>query len=294
VSDALGRLTSINLDDVVGAFGWQDRPGLACLARTLFRFPARRFARQMLRFDSLVGERGLTQAARVTEQLYARSVRVYGRKEVSRGPVLFLANHPGVTDTLALLASLGRDDLQVIALDRPFLVSLPNLGNHLAFVTDQSAARVALIRKVGMHLRRGGAALTFPAGRNEIDPDYSMEAAKSLREWIDSASAFARLAPEVIVIPVCVRGVYWRKTADLPVVRRRRSTDDQQLLGSAIQLLTSVAVGLRPVTIRIQFGNPIRAAAMRAAGTVDLHQAVMAEMQQLMESPPVGEGEEIF
>jgi hypothetical protein len=294
VSDALGTLTSINLDDLVGAFGWQDRPGLIRLARALFRAPARNFARQMLRFDSLIEERGLTQAACLTEQLYARSVRVYGRSEVPRGPVLFLANHPGVTDTLALLASLGRDDLTVIALDRPFLVSLPNLGRHLAFVTDQPAARVALVRKIGMHLRRGGAALTFPAGRNEIDPDFSAQAAESLPGWIDSANAFARLAPDVAIVPVCVRGVYWRKTAGLPLVRRRGSSDDQQLLGSALQLLANVAVGICPVAIRIQFGTPIHAHASRPTVTADLHLAVLTEIRRLITTPPVGEGEQVL
>lgn len=294
MSDALGTLTCINLDDLVGAFGWEDRPGLIRLARVVFRVPARNFARQILRFDALIAEQGLVQAARLTEQLYANSVRVYGRSGVPSGPILFLANHPGVTDTLALLASLGRDDLRVIALDRPFLVSLPNLTRHLAFVTDQPAARVALVRKVGMHLRQGGAALTFPAGRNEIDPDFSALAAQSLDGWIDSASAFARLAPEVAIVPICVRGVYWRTTAGLALVRRRGSADDRQLLASALQLLASVALGLRPVKIRIQFGKPIQASALRSAGRFDVHPQVLAEMRRLVMSSPAGEGEEVL
>jgi len=294
VSDALGNLTRINLDDLVDAFGWQGRPGLMRFVHTVFRLPARNFALQMLRFDALIAEQGLTQAACLTEQLYAKSVRVYGRTGVPSGPILFLANHPGVTDTLALLASLGRDDLQAIALDRPFLISMPNLARHLAFVTDQTAARVALVRKIGMHLRQGGAALTFPAGRNEIDPDFSTQAARSLDAWIDSASAFARLAPDVVIVPVCVRGVYWRTTANLPFVRRRASADERQLLGSALQLLASIGLGIRPVHIRIQFGTPIQTSALRSAGLVDLHSQVLAEMRRLVTSAPAGVGEEIL
>ena len=292
--DALGSLTRINLDDLVDAFGWQGQPGLIRFADAVFHLPARNFALQMLRFDALIAEQGLTQAARLTEQLYAKSVRVYGRGGVPSGPILFLSNHPGVTDTLALLASLGRDDLQTIALDRPFLVSMPNLARHLAFVTDQPAARVALVRKIGMHLRQGGAALTFPAGRNEIDPDFSAEAVTSLDAWIDSASAFARLAPEAAIVPVCVRGAYWQTTANLPFVRRRASADDRQLLGSALQLLASLGLGLRPVNIRIQFGTPIQASALRPAGLVDLHAQILAEMRQLVMSAPAGAGEEIL
>ncbi len=290
----LATLTRINLDDLLSAFGWRESRVLGWVARQFFRAPASDFARQMIRFDMLIADRGLAQAACLTERLYARSVLVYGRGHVPDGPVLFMANHPGVTDTLALLASLDRDDLTIIALDRPFLVVLPSLSHHLAFVTDQPSARAALVRKIGLILRRGGAVLTFPAGRNELDPDISANAVDSLVGWINSADVLARLAPQAAIVPVCVRGVFWSRVARLPLLRLRRSADDQQLLGSALQLLWSVALRRQPVGIRVQFGKPVHVRASRTGKQADAHRAVLAEMRRLIENPPEGEAEQVL
>ncbi len=292
--EALALLTEINLDDLVRAFGCQDRRRLNSLVRGLFRGPARRFAQQMLRFDELIVERGLAQAACTTEQHYARSVWAYGRRRVPEGSVLFLANHPGVTDTLAIIAALDRDDLLVIALDRPFLLSLPNLSHHLAFVTEDPADRAALVRKIARHLRGGGAVLTFPAGRNELDPDLTSRAVDSLAEWTDSDETFARLAPQAVIMTVNVRGVYWSATARSPFVRLRRSLDDQQLLGSALQLLATVVLGMRPVTIRVEFGAPLRLDKREASVAAGLHASVLGEMRRLISNSPIGEGIQVL
>ena len=72
---------------------------------------------------------------------------------------------------LALFAALARPDLKVIALDRPFLLSLPNLSRQLYYVTDSPQERVSLVRRAYRHLRSGGSLLTFPAGHTEPDPD---------------------------------------------------------------------------------------------------------------------------
>ncbi len=93
-------------------------------------------------------ERGLAEAACLTERLYVRDVRVFGADCLPAGPCLFLANHPGMTDTLALFTALARPDLRVIALDRPFLLSLPNLSRQLYYVTDSPQERVSLVRRV--------------------------------------------------------------------------------------------------------------------------------------------------
>lgn len=292
--DALAALTRINLDDLIGAFGVEGQPLLAALARGLFRGSARRFARQMLDFDGLIATQGLRAAAAAAERNYARSVRVYGRDRLPSGPVLFVANHPGMTDTLALLAAIDRADLRVIALDRPFLVSLPNLSNQLSFVSESLADRAALVRNVGRHLRKGGAVLTFPAGRNEADPDYYADAAGLLQAWTDSASAFVRLAPELSIVPVCVRGVLWPRAMDLAPVRSRPDRDEQLLLGSALQLLGSVALGLRPVSIRVEFGAASRLGAGQEADASKLHANVIEEMRRLMLTPPSGPGEQVL
>ncbi len=168
---ALDALTKINLDDLVNAFGWQRYPLAAGLIRWLFLKPAQTFAQQMLDFDSSIGEDGIADAACLAERFYARAVYIHGADRLPEGPFLALSNHPGLTDTLAVMAALGRAELKIIALDRPFLLSLPNLIKHLFFVTNDPNERVALVRRVTTFLRNGGSVLTFPAGHNEPDPD---------------------------------------------------------------------------------------------------------------------------
>ena len=100
------NLTQINLDDLVNAFGWEHQPRPR--HRPHGPPPARPgFARQMVDFDDAIGQRGLVEAACLTERLYVRDVRVFGAGCLPAGPCLFLANHPGMTDTLALFTALA-------------------------------------------------------------------------------------------------------------------------------------------------------------------------------------------
>ncbi len=294
MSEALDRLTEINLDDLVSAFGWQDHPLLARLLRRLFLKPAQTFAQQMLDFDSSIGVNGIADAACLAERFYAREVRVHGADLLPNSPFLALSNHPGVTDTLAVMAALGRADLKIIALDRPFLLSLPNLSKQLFFVTDDPNERVAMVRRVSTHLRNGGSVLTFPAGHNEPDPDIYPGAIKSLGTWTDSAGVFLRLAPGTVLVPVCVRGVTWDKTAHHPLTRLRRTFDDQQLLASAMQLLSHVLLNTRPVTVHVLIGKPITVKDLGSTEPRVIHQALLAEMKELIKNPPEGKGQNIL
>ncbi len=43
-------------------------------------------------------------------------------------------NHPGLTDVLAVFATVERSDLRIVAADYPLLRALPGLAQHLMFV----------------------------------------------------------------------------------------------------------------------------------------------------------------
>jgi len=287
---ALETLTDINLDDLVSSFGWEDRPQLARLLRFAFCWPARRFARQMLDFDAAAGARGLAEASRLTLRSFARDVRIFS-DPVPAGPLLALSNHPGMIDTLALFAALERPDLKIIALNRPFLKSLPNVSERLYFVTDDPSARMALVRQVSAHLRAGGAALTFPAGQIEPDPDVYPGAAESLDKWTDSVGVFVRMAPETAILPILGRGVIWEKTARHILTRVKKTREEREKLAAALQLLAHVILGVRPLRVRVQVGQPVTIAALGSKDTGVIHQAVLAEMKRLVENPPQGEGQ---
>jgi 1-acyl-sn-glycerol-3-phosphate acyltransferase len=288
-SRRLNDLTKINLDDLVSSFGWEGRPLLAGMLRALFILPARKFARQMLDFDDAVGQFGLVDGARQAQRLYVRSLRIFSGS-LPAGPFLALSNHPGMVDTLALFSALHRNDLKIIAVDRPFLKSLTNVSQRLFYVTDDPGARMSLVRQVSGHLRSGGAILTFPAGKIEPDANVYPGAVEALQGWTDSVGIFIRMAPETAILPVVVRGVIWDKAARYPLTRLKKTRDEREKLAAAFQLLTHIVLNKKPLDVTVQIGKPITAAELGRKDTQAIHQAVLAEMKRLIEHPPKGEG----
>ncbi|MBI5932120.1 MAG: 1-acyl-sn-glycerol-3-phosphate acyltransferase [Chloroflexi bacterium] len=286
----LDLLAEINLDDLVSSFGWTDRPRLSRLLHFLFLRPARDFAADMLTFDSSVGTRGLPEASRLLLKKYTSSLRVYGLENIPASSALFLSNHPGMADTLALFVALNRPDLKIIALDRPFLNALPNTEKRLFYVKDDSASRITLVRQVASHLRTGGAALTFPAGHIEPDPDERPGAAASLHDWTDSVGVFLRMSPETPVVPVLVRGVVRIKSARHPLVKLRKTQEERGRLAAAFQLLAHVVFKQKDVDVRVQIGRPIYARELGSTETQVIHQAVLEGMRRLIEEEPHEEG----
>lgn len=288
-SHDLERLTEINLDDLVLSFGWENNPSLARALRRTFKGLTRKFANQMLDFDEAVGQMGLVEAAQLAQRRYVRNVRIFS-DPLPDGPFLALSNHPGTVDTLALFSALNRKDLRIIAVDRPFLKSLQNLSERLFYVTDDPGARMTLIRQVSGHLRSGGAALTFPAGEIEPDPNVYPGAIESLQNWTDSVGIFLRMAPDTVILPVLVRGVLWEKTANHPLSRVKRTRKEREILAAAFQFLIQILWDRKPLDVTVQVGKPINVAELSSKDTVVIHQAVLAEMKRLIENPPTGEG----
>ena len=285
----LDALNEINLDDLVQSFGWENRPRMARMLRAVFAGVTRKFAGQMLDFDDAVGRIGLVEAAQETARRYARNVRIFS-EPLPAGPFLALSNHPGAVDTLALFSALNRNDLKIIAIDRPFLKSLTNVSERLFFVTDDPGARMALVRQVSGHLRSGGAALTFPAGEIEPDPNVYPGAVESLGRWTDSVGVFLRMAPETAILPVLVRGVIWDKTANHPLSYVKRNRKEREKLAAAFQFLIQIVLNRKPLDVTVQIGHPITVAELGSKETQVIHQAVLAEMKRLIENPPEGEG----
>ena len=287
-------LTQINLDDLVSSFGWQNRPLLAGLLRRALVAPPQTFAYQMVEFDCAIRAHGLVQASRLAIRNYVDDIRLFGRDRIPESGFLALSNHPGMTDTLSLFIALNRPDLRIIALDRPFLNALPNMSKQIAYVTDDPASRFRMIRQLSTLLRNGGAALTFPAGHIEPDPDIQQGAAESLCNWTESVGVFARMAPEAAVLPVLVRGVVRKKTANHPLTYLKRAHPERQKLLAALQLLAHVMFKQKDVHVRVQIGNPIYPQRLDRITTEVIHGAVLAEMRHLIENPPIGEGERLL
>jgi hypothetical protein len=283
--DSLRALTDINLDDLVASFGWQDYPLPASLLRRVFHAPAQKFARQMLAFDASVGATGLPEGSRQTLQAFAQSLDVFGAEHVpDSGPLLFLSNHPGMVDTLALFVALKRPDLRIIALNRPFLLSLPNVTRHLFFISDHPSERMSAVKKGAAHLRAGGALLTFPAGQIEPDAQVYPGALEALNGWTDSAGVFARFAPETKIVPTFVSGVLWEKAVKFPLTKFKKTKDEREKLGAAFQLLAHILFDVRPLKVKIQFARPITLDEVGSRDVAAIHAKIIERMRDLVES----------
>lgn len=289
----LETLTRVNVQDLLVSFGLENVSRGRAALEVLARLPARRFAHQMVAFDQRVARDGLGPASVATVQRFTRKLIAHGKELLpAEGPLLVFANHPGMTDTLALFASLPRSDLRIIAAERPFLRALQHVSRHLIYVTEEANQRMAVVRAAANHLRQGGTVLTFPAGEIEPDPACMPGARRSLDSWSESMALFARLAPETNIVTAIVSGVLWPTALYHPLTQLRRQPKDRERLGATLQLLAQTALPFyRPVDIRVAYSPPRRAAELAnprdAAGFMA---AVRAQARHLLEAVPRAPG----
>jgi len=275
----LDRLTAINLDDLFDAAGLM-RLRHTPLQRLLWPW-ARRFAIVAQEFDNLVGEHGLAHASSWLAHRMTAGAQVSGSEHIpATGPAVILANHPGMTDTVALFASLAsRPDLRVIALDRPFLRALPNVASHLILVPEHGGGRLGVVRAGVTHLKQGGALLTFPAGDIEPDPATfgRRKAVDSVLRWSDSFVVFARRVPQTRFIPAIVSNVISPEAQRHVLTLLRRTPQDRQRLAAALQVAMP---RYQQLVARVAFGPSTQACACAADS---LRSAIVGEIQHLIE-----------
>ncbi len=280
------ELTRINIQDLLASFGLEHvRPGRGLLS-LLCRYPAQRFARQVIAFDRMVAQMGLREASASALLEFCGGLEIVDQGHLPQeGPLLVLANHPGMSDTLALFASLPRPDLRIVGAERPFLKALPNIDRRLIYVPEDPARRMGVVRQVTGHLRQGGAILTFPAGQIEPDPACMPGAVESLQGWSNSLEVFARLAPQARVVVAIVSGVIWPPSLRHPLTRLRRRPKDRERLAAALQLLAiTLRPGLRPGPVRVAFSPSICAGDLLARGDQGtLTRAIAEQARALLE-----------
>jgi 1-acyl-sn-glycerol-3-phosphate acyltransferase len=278
----LDALTALNARDLVTAFKLDRLHVVRGLIDALTRIPARRFSRQILAFDQLVAEHGLAVAGHSLLDLFARTFTMVGQEHVpATGPLLIVSNHPGMVDVMALWVGLAcRTDLKIIAADRELLRLLPNTCQHLLFVPEHSGARTGLLRAAANHMRRGGALLTFPAGRIEPDPTVRPGAVESLNDWASSTALLARLAPEAQVLPAAVGGVISASALRNPVINLFRERKDRDWAAATLQVLIPA---YRDTHTRVAFGPPVSATDLLSLGDpTAISQAIAGQVAPLL------------
>jgi Acyltransferase len=283
VAEITDPLIDINLDALLESLGVA---GQRAMLRTLLRPLAERFAHTVRRFDDEVGKGGLSAGSDWLVRRMAGGVIVAGAEQIpASGPLLILANHPGMTDTVALFASLAaRRDLLVIAQDRPFLRALPHVARHVIFVAEDGASRTRVLRAAARHLMLGGALLTFPAGAIEPDPSAAgpSRAIDALQDWSASFVLLARAQPGTQIVAAIVRDVISARALHHPITRWRQRAVDREKLATTLQI---VWPPYQAKPARVMFGA-VGLAPMHGTGAGALRQAVIARAAALIRAEP--------
>jgi len=232
----LRLLRDLNTDDLLQAAGLTRLSRLVPEVRRLFDAPASLLARRLDDFDQEVAAAGAASAARGFLRRLGQGVEARGVPVLSQGPRLFVSNHPGLGDALALLATLNQPDLRIVARDRTFLRALPTLARSLILVPEAGPSRVLGLAEA--HLRSGGAVLTFPAGRIEPDPAW-FDASESWSAWSASTALLARRVEGLRVQPVQVADVRLKDFVH-PWAARWRRHADREWTAAVLQLAYQV------------------------------------------------------
>ncbi len=279
-------LTRFIIDEIIIALKQPPRGSARRLLGPLLTLPARRFAMLMAEVDRRVAQNGLVAAAHWLLTQIVAGIETRGTEHLPHaGPLLITANHPGAYDIVALIASIGRDDLKVIASGVPFTRSLIATAPHLIYVNPDDLGapdRMVAIRSGIRHLQNGGALLIYPSGIVDPDPDIAPGLAEAIGTWSGSLEIFLRRAPQTCVAPAIVSSVLSPQYLQNPLVKIPRTAWEKRKLAEMIQVSWQM-IKNRPIdlTPRLTFGKANSGAALRDS-TGHYLPAIQAQARQTL------------
>jgi hypothetical protein len=233
------------------------------------RVPSGRLGKTLARFDARIGEAGLRTAARDVLHAFGARVAVNGTVPASGGALL-VANHPGAYDALAMMASLDRENVAIIASERAFLRAMPHLCKHLVFVTDSrtdasTSGRAMGLRRALAWLEQGRVLVQFGAGAIEPDARFLRKGDEMLGPWQEGTGVLASRAAALgaAIVPVFVSGVHSRRAKSLPFI----GWAERRGITTIAPLLQATLPGFRDVSISVALGAPVDRALLASASS---------------------------
>ena len=218
------------LVELAGSIGFRNSRLVQEIMWPIFRPATDALARIGLTFDRNVLQFGFSKAMAIALEDFASSVQVRGAENIPpKGPLLVVSNHPGTYDSLVISSQLGRDDLNLITGDIPFLRSLPH-ANARFFCIDEEGGRITATRKAIRHMQNGGAMLIYGYGHIEADPAVYNDAPVTIDHWSESLDLFARTIPELRIIVTAVSNVVSAKWRNSILYHLRKDPVDRRRL----------------------------------------------------------------
>lgn len=226
---------------------------------TALNLPATRLADLAERFDDLVARSGLREASDTILDRFVRGTEVHGLEHIPQdGPLLVVANHPGMMDGLVITANLPRPDLKIVASAMPIFTELQAMKDHLIYTTRNTFERLTVVREAIKHLHDDGAVLIFPRGIIEPDPAILEGAVESINKWSRSLEVMIRQVPDTQVMVTIVSGVLSSWSLRNPITKIRREINERQKIAEIIQgvqhLFLPRTISLNP---RLRFSSPM-------------------------------------
>lgn len=280
--DALRRSIT---DEFLIALGLTPHSRLRRWLEPLIAPPVTRFARMAFDFDQRIALSGLVEAARHLVSPFVNGIVVCGAESIpAEGPLLVASNHPGAYDSLALAASLGRDDLKIVVSGVDMLRRLPETARHMIYVASDVPGRWTVVRETIRHLQAGGAALIFPTGLVDPDPEQQPGSDEALDSWSPSLSLILSRVPQTCLVPAIVSGVLARACLRNPIARLPKAAWEKRKLAEFLQVSQQLAFHRSfSLTPHISFGRPMTATDLRRqAGSQGLLPAVIENARSLL------------
>lgn len=232
----LDTLIDVLLFEVSNHFKIGIGSSLDKVVRCLGYLPAKRFALIMRQFDNLIVEKNIWQAAREVLNQFTDGWKFKGQENIPKdGPLLVVANHPGVADSVACMAAVERVDQRMIAIERPMLVAMPNASRYMIYLEEENPLRFDVMRTIMDALRKGEAVIIFPRGNLEPDPAFIPGAVDSVKRWSESVGVFLSKVPDTKVLPLISANVVAPKAWNCLLARNAQNLKMRQQIAMVMQ-----------------------------------------------------------
>ena len=221
-------LAGMILDDVLTTFNVKRVKALRYLVTLLGSKTTRWLADLLSRWDRQIEHSSFVETARDALDLFTSGFELSSAEEIPKtGPLLAVANHPGMYDSIGAIVTVGREDVRVVAARREFFRVLPNINRHLLTIEDDASLRLEAMRHIIQALKDGQAVIIFPSGKLEPEPSLMQGAASALEQWSASIGIFLSKVPETRLLPILISQTLTPKAwqswpARLPKIQKRQ------------------------------------------------------------------------